>query len=435
MDETPIPDTSVFIARSRLRHETHELMAALLAGHENRVRGVISQALSRSDSLLYVVSRLVDTARQEIEDMWYRGALGLLDEQKMLARLYEAVSAAAYDCVRPIDSGRRCMLIAGDTAAGTIDQALLEEDGWQVHRSAIADAEDLFRRLSPMERRVVVVVGSASFVGPQLKSTVGHIKSSGARVLVAVPDQWAHAGGWLQLGADEWAGNAQTLVLMARKLFAPDTSFSVSEVAATLGVTPHAIRAWERRYALPAPRRDRGGQRRYTTEDVYFLHRMSHSAAVHGRSLKLAALDAQGLLADDAPDIAGGSTVPAIDREGPFGEPWLRVADALPEMLLLVDSQGTILDCNVATARARNTLRESLRGVRLIDLVIDYDRAKAIRLYRPSPRRRDRWELRMRGSDKDPSLVSFDSRPLEGPGGVILGLIGTTIAAESLAAA
>ncbi len=426
--------TSVFIARARLRQETHELMDALLAGFEPRVRAVVAQTLSRSRSLLYVVSRLVDTARQEVEDMWYRGDLGIVEEQRMLSQLQAAVALVAQGSGAPVRRERGCMLIAGDTLAAAIDQALLEEDGWRVHRIAAEDVGALFGGLSAMERRVVVVVGGASFASAQLRSTVAYVKSQGSRVLIAAPDQWAHPGGWLQLGADEWAGNAQTLVLMARKLFAPEASFSVSEVAATLGVTPHAIRAWERRYALPAPKRDRGGQRRYTAEDMYFLHRMSYSAAVHRRSLKLAALEAQGLLADEGPGFAGPA-VPAIEGAGPLGESWLRVADALPEMLILIDSEGTIVDCNVATARARNTLRENLRGSRLTDLIIEYDRAKAIRLYRPSPRRREGWELRMRGIDQEPAVVSFDSRLVQGKGGLILGLIGRTISAETLSAA
>lgn len=429
------PVASIFTARARLRQESRDLMAALVAGLEPRMRGVVAETLERSGSFLYVVSHLIDTARQDVEDMWYRGELGMLDEQRMLGRMQSAVAAVARQIGRPARFERRCMLIATDAVAGAIDQALLEEDGWQVRRVPIEDAAAALSYMSPVERRVAVVVGGASVVRPELKSMVSHLKSQGSRVLVAVPDQWAHAGGWLQLGADEWAGNAQTLVLMARKLFAADTSFSISEVAATLGVTPHAIRAWERRYALPVPKRDRGGQRRYTTEDVHLLLRMSHSAAVHRRSLKLAALEAQGLLADDGPDVVGSSAVPAIERAGPVGQPWLRVADAMPDMLMLIDADGTILDCNVATARARNTVRENLRGTRLVDLIIEYDRAKAIRLYRPSPRRRDGWELRMRGANQDFSVVSFDSRLVEGQGGRILGLIGRTILRETTAAA
>lgn len=429
------PAASIFTARARLRQESRELMTALVAGAEPRMRSVVAETLERSGSLLYVVSHLVDTARQDVEDMWYRGELGLLDEQRMLGRLQAAVAAVARDIVRPARFERRCTLIATDAVAGAIDQALLQEDGWQVRRVAIDDAAATIDTISPVERRLVVIVGGASVARPELKSMVGRLKSLGSRVLMTVPDQWAHAGGWLQLGADEWAGNAQTLVLMARKLFAADSSFSISEVAATLGVTPHAIRAWERRYALPVPKRDRGGQRRYTTEDVHLLLRMSHSAAVHRRSLKLAALEAQGLLADDGPDVVGSAAVPAIERAGPVGQPWLRVADAMPDMLMLIDAEGTILDCNVATARARNTVRENLRGTRLVDLIIEYDRAKAIRLYRPSPRRRDGWELRMRGTNQDFTVVSFDSRLVEGQGGRILGLIGRTILPESPAAA
>jgi PAS domain S-box-containing protein len=157
--------------------------------------------------------------------------------------------------------------------------------------------------------------------------------------------------------------------------------------------------------------------------------RISHTVTVHGHSLKLAALEAQGLLSDEVGDMG---TLPgaAVESAAPNGSPWRRVADAMPELLILVDNEGTIVDCNIATARIRDTIRENLRGARLPDLVIDYDRAKAARLYRPSPRRRDGWELRMRSRRGQQTVVAFDSRPVAADGARLLGLIGRTVAEE-----
>jgi hypothetical protein len=98
---------------------------------------------------------------------------------------------------------------------------------------------------------------------------------------------------------------------------------------------------------------------------------------------------------------------------------------------MLVDSDGLIIDCNVATARARDTLRENIRGTRLTDLIIEYDRAKAVRLYRPSPSERDGWELRMRSADQSCSVVAFDSHVMAGKHATMLGLIGRTILTET----
>jgi DNA-binding transcriptional MerR regulator len=207
------------------------------------------------------------------------------------------------------------------------------------------------------------------------------------------------------------------MLLLARKLYSADTTFSISEVAASLRVTPHTVRAWERRYTLPLPARDRGGQRRYTAEDVELLLRISHAVTVRGHSLKLASLEAQGLLTDDVADFGNLPVAVAAAVESPV----------IPELLILVDSEGTIVDCNIATARIRDTVRENLRGARLTDLVIDYDRAKAARLYRPSPRRRDAWELRMRSRTGIQTVVAFDSRLIAAGGAHLLGLIGRTI--------
>ena len=83
----------------------------------------------------------------------------------------------------------------------------------------------------------------------------------------------------------------------------------------------------------------------------------------------------------------------------------------------------------------RDTVRENVRGTRLTDLVIDYDRAKAVRLYRPALSRRDAWELRLRSTNDDQELVAFDSRVVAGDRSELLGLIGRVIPVGELASA
>jgi len=428
-----IYDGGVFKARALQREITNELITAMLTGLPARVRSVVRQTLDRSGSLFYVATSLLDGARVEIEDMWYRGDLSMIDERRMLGQLEEAISQVAGEVPPSRQRHRRCIMIATDPVAAAINRALLEEDGWIVTYLPMDTVVAQAQRLQPSERRLVVVVGGAAAARPELRSIVVDLKAMGSRVLVFVSDQWAQAGGWQRLRADAWAGNTQTLLLLARKLVSSDSTFSISEVAASLRVTPHAIRAWERRYRLPAPDRDSGGQRRFTTEDLQLLLRISHAATVHRHSLKLAAMEAQGLLGDDLADDTSPSPISAVQARAPDGEHWLRVADAIPEMLMLVDSEGLIIDCNVATARARDTVRENLRGTRLTDLIIEYDRAKAVRLYRPSPRQRDGWELRMRSPNEKCSVIAFDSRVVAGKHATILGLIGRTVLTEPAA--
>jgi PAS domain-containing protein len=420
----------VVSARAQQRHEARELMNAMLAGFSDRVRGVIRDALQRSGSFIDVISQLVDTARVEIEEMWYRGDLGVVDEHRMLRQLDEIAGDLATEVPRGTASGRRCILTATDHLNGAINKGLLEEDGWTVLVSDPDRVAAEAQQASPRDRRLVVLVGDATVARPELKSTIAVLQALGSRVLIAVPGPWAQVGQWQQLGADACAADTRTMLLLARKLYSADTSFSISEVAASLRVTPHTVRAWERRYKLPLPARDRAGQRLYTTDDVQLLLRISHAVTVRGHSLKLAALEAQGLLTDEVGDM-GNQPGAAVESAAPIGHPWRRVADAIPELLLLVDNEGTIVDCNIATARTRDTVRENLRGARLTDLVIDYDRAKAARLYRPSPRRRDGWELRMRSRTGKQTVVAFDSRPLAADGVRLLGLIGRAVSEET----
>ena len=50
--------------------------------------------------------------------------------------------------------------------------------------------------------------------------------------------------------------------------------YPVRLVALRTGLTPHVLRAWERRYAVVAPARSTGGQRLYSELDVERLHRL-----------------------------------------------------------------------------------------------------------------------------------------------------------------
>jgi methylmalonyl-CoA mutase cobalamin-binding subunit len=49
-------------------------------------------------------------------------------------------------------------------------------------------------------------------------------------------------------------------------------SKSISEVESEVGIPKETLRVWERRYAFPAPERDRHGQRSYPPEQVARLH-------------------------------------------------------------------------------------------------------------------------------------------------------------------
>jgi methanogenic corrinoid protein MtbC1 len=51
--------------------------------------------------------------------------------------------------------------------------------------------------------------------------------------------------------------------------------YNVHAAGRATGISPWRIRTWERRYGVPAPRRDAGGRRTYTEADLAVLRRMA----------------------------------------------------------------------------------------------------------------------------------------------------------------
>jgi PAS domain-containing protein len=183
--------------------------------------------------------------------------------------------------------------------------------------------------------------------------------------------------------------------------------FSIGEVATLVGVSPHTIRAWERRHKVVAPRRTSSKQRRYTANEVEILRGVRRDTAMRG-------------LAVTAPIRRGAGS----GTGGPLLDPglWRGVADLLPELVLVLEA-GSIVDTNVAVARLTGTLREPLRGRRFLDIVEPFDRAKAL-IACLSPLRQCRAsELHLRAA-KGPSRYSFDGHPVWEDGRELLVMIG-----------
>jgi PAS domain-containing protein len=183
---------------------------------------------------------------------------------------------------------------------------------------------------------------------------------------------------------------------------AGDADFSIGEVATLVGVSPHTIRAWERRHKVAIPRRTPSKQRRYTADDVETLRRVRRDTAM--RALPLSA----------RPE-GDGSAVPEANL-------WRGVADLLPELLFVLE-EGVILETNVAVARLTDTLRERLKGLRFLDVVEPFDRAKAVIACLSPLRQRHAWDLNLRTS-RGTFRYSFDCQPLWDEGREILVMVG-----------
>ena len=191
------------------------------------------------------------------------------------------------------------------------------------------------------------------------------------------------------------------------------TLFSIGEVAAMVGISPHTIRAWERRHGVLSPHRTASGQRRYTMADVELLQQVRTAVAGRRLSLKLAVATAQGILDEPAAPADGDDDPRSAAQDLPPDDAgmWRTVADLQPELILVLDDSGSIVDANIACARIAGMLRGRLRGTRLLDLVDPYDRAKAARVYRPRPTQRRGWELNLRTRIRA-GLFSFDCWPI-----------------------
>ena len=153
-------------------------------------------------------------------------------------------------------------------------------------------------------------------------------------------------------------------------------TYSIGEAAEMVGLSPDTLRSWERRYGLAAPGRTAGNRRRYTLEDVEALIRVKRAASARSLSLRLAVAELElGQLSELVQ--AGAEPAPAA---APVYEAdvWRAAADVVPELILVLDAGGRVLDANMAVARAAGVVRTGLLGLRFTELVDPYDRAKAV---------------------------------------------------------
>jgi len=192
--------------------------------------------------------------------------------------------------------------------------------------------------------------------------------------------------------------------------------FTIGEVAAMIGFSPHTIRAWERRHKILKPHRTPSNQRRYSVEDIELLREVINGVVVRGLTLKVAVRAAHGAVTvptvEELPGAAARSEAPPVEDTPTDAEvPWRAVADFLSDLIAVLDEDGCIVDANVALASAAGRLREQLRGVRFVDFADPYDRAKAVTAFRPPLVRRRGWELNLRLPGGG-GLYSFDCLPI-----------------------
>jgi PAS domain-containing protein len=201
-----------------------------------------------------------------------------------------------------------------------------------------------------------------------------------------------------------------------------DLTFAIGEVAAMLGLSPHTIRAWERRHLFASPMRSAAGQRRYTTEDVELLRQIKHGRHVLGFSMRVATMAAEGTLVPEAREVGLPGPEAAASPEEP-ADPLGRVADLVSDIVIVVDASGRMQHANTAFVRFCEVLPGQLQGLRFADFVDPFDRAKAVRTYQTPLRPRRGWEFGLR-TKRRRALFAFDCWPAPSESGPVVLLVG-----------
>ena len=210
--------------------------------------------------------------------------------------------------------------------------------------------------------------------------------------------------------------------------------YTIGEVASILGVSPHTIRAWERRHGIVKPLRTTSRQRRYRGADVDLLREIKRAIDLGGMSLKLAFRTVSE--GEQMPE----PRLPRARRRAPIAETfpsaagiWRGVADMLPELILVLRSNGEIIESNISAARAFGVTRQRLGGRAFADLVDPFDRAKAVLLHRPQLRTVKGWELNVL-TRTGPRLYSFQTWPVLHGEETSLAVVGSEMFTEPQAA-
>jgi len=198
------------------------------------------------------------------------------------------------------------------------------------------------------------------------------------------------------------------------------TFFTIGEVAAMVGVSPHTIRAWERRHHVLTPERTASRQRRYTPEDVELLLQVKLAVSTRGLSLKIAVQAARGTLSPPAEDDRAVVRIPSQELS------WRSVIDVLPYLIAILGPDGAIVDANQGAVRALGRTTQWLAGRSLLDFVEVADRHRAAAAWQPPFGRRLDCRVNLR-TTAGSEAYSFDCWPLAQAGEPRLAVIGRAL--------
>lgn len=181
---------------------------------------------------------------------------------------------------------------------------------------------------------------------------------------------------------------------------ADPSELSIGEVAAIVGIQPHTLRAWERRYRLVQPHRTPRNQRRYTVEDVALLSRIKETLGGSSRSIGRVAASQMSAIQASVPAVS--AVVPSV---------WRVALDLVPAPVMLLNGRGRIVDANDAAARYIGMPREELRRRHFKELIAPKDQRRASMVYGVPMMQRHGFRLGLRSATRTTSL-QFDCWPI-----------------------
>lgn len=196
------------------------------------------------------------------------------------------------------------------------------------------------------------------------------------------------------------AASSPTVIGLEAEREAEPTELSIGEVAAIVGIQPHTLRAWERRYRLVQPHRTPRNQRRYTVEDVVLLSRIKETLGGSSRPIGRVAVSQMSAIQATVPTVSAGAR-----------SVWRVALDMVPAPVLLLNSRGRIVDANDAAARQIGMPREELRRRHFKELIAPKDQHRASTVYGVPMMQRRGFRLGLRSATRTASL-QFDCWPV-----------------------
>lgn len=124
------------------------------------------------------------------------------------------------------------------------------------------------------------------------------------------------------------------------------SSFSIQAAAERTGLTPHVIRAWERRYQAIEPERSPGKHRLYSEAEIErlaLLHRAVEGGHSIGRIARLPVDELRALVASRPPTVGSGARATATDPAAPFRAESLTAVESFDAAVLETALRNALL--------------------------------------------------------------------------------------------